>query len=353
MSGAIRNSCPGSRRRGSRSNSETEMVADLVVGFKALKETFTSKVAQAAAGRDRHRLCRRAAQISPQQLAVPRRRHGRHRGRFLRRFRLRVRIFEAIAGQMFDRALRRMINAFEERARRALRRRPNRGAAAARARRAPPEGGRRRGRGRRTSGCRRRSRSGSASAVGAGEDHRADRLAVRCRPRGPAMPVIATAASAPDARERALRHRPGDRDRDRAERLQHVLADAEQLGLRLVGIGDEARLEHVGASRQSRSARRRRGRRCSFPRPPPDARPRGSPRRRGGRGRSAPGEAGNRDGRSFRLLTQEGGHCRVVRARRRRRPRPDGRDHHRRGRGRHDHAGWRRCRRHFQRGGMR
>src|ERR1041384_659842 len=27
-----------------RSNSETEMVADLVVGFKALKETFTSKV---------------------------------------------------------------------------------------------------------------------------------------------------------------------------------------------------------------------------------------------------------------------------------------------------------------------
>jgi len=98
-----------------RSNSETEMVADLVVGFKALKETFTS----------------RARKVRPSEIeidylegplkhlnnswkfrAVP----GGTEVDFCVDFAFRSRIFEAIAGQVFDRALRRMIGAFEDRA---------------------------------------------------------------------------------------------------------------------------------------------------------------------------------------------------------------------------------------------
>ena len=98
-----------------RSNSDTEMVADLVVGFKALKETFTSKV---------HK--RRPSEIEIDYVdgplkylhngwkfrAVP----GGTEVDFCVDFAFRSRIFEALAGQMFDRALRRMIGAFEERA---------------------------------------------------------------------------------------------------------------------------------------------------------------------------------------------------------------------------------------------
>lgn len=98
-----------------RSNGDTEMVADLVVGFKALKETFTSKV---------HK--RRPAEIGIDYVdgplkylhngwkfrAVP----GGTEVDFCVDFAFRSRIFEALAGQMFDRALRRMIGAFEERA---------------------------------------------------------------------------------------------------------------------------------------------------------------------------------------------------------------------------------------------
>ena len=98
-----------------RSNSDTEMVADLVVGFKALKETFTSKV---------HK--RRPAEIEIDYVdgplkylhngwkfrAVP----GGTEVDFCVDFAFRSRIFEALAGQMFNRALRRMIGAFEQRA---------------------------------------------------------------------------------------------------------------------------------------------------------------------------------------------------------------------------------------------
>jgi len=99
-----------------RSDSETEMVADLVVGFRALKETFTS----------------RARMIRPREIEidyiegplkylhnswkfapVP---GGGTEVDFCVDFAFRNRLFEALAGQMFDRALRRMIGAFEERA---------------------------------------------------------------------------------------------------------------------------------------------------------------------------------------------------------------------------------------------
>ena len=98
-----------------RSDSETEMIADLVVGFRALKETFTSKVRKS-----------RPAEIEIDYVEGPLKflhNHWKFRAvpggsevDFCVDFAFRNRIFEAIAGQMFDRALRRMIGAFEERA---------------------------------------------------------------------------------------------------------------------------------------------------------------------------------------------------------------------------------------------
>jgi coenzyme Q-binding protein COQ10 len=98
-----------------RSDSPTEMIADLIVGFRSLRERFTSKVVK-----------ERAKTISVEYLDGPL--------KFLRNewqfqaalggctvdfaveFAFKNRVFEAIAGQMFDAALRKMINAFETRA---------------------------------------------------------------------------------------------------------------------------------------------------------------------------------------------------------------------------------------------
>jgi coenzyme Q-binding protein COQ10 len=99
-----------------RSDSENLMVADLVVGFKSLKETFTSRVTK-------HR---------PEKIVVdyvegplkflhnswtfkPDGRGGTEIS-FCVDFAFKSRIFETLAGQMFDRALRRMTAAFETRA---------------------------------------------------------------------------------------------------------------------------------------------------------------------------------------------------------------------------------------------
>ena len=99
-----------------RANSETATVADLVVGFRALKETFTSKVRK-----------RRPHEIEIDYVEGPLK-HLHNSWRFAPApgggtevdfcvdFAFRNRLFEALAGQMFDRALRRMIGAFEERA---------------------------------------------------------------------------------------------------------------------------------------------------------------------------------------------------------------------------------------------
>ena len=98
-----------------REDSETAMVADLIVGFSALKETFSSKVKK-----------HRPEQIDIDYIEGPLKHlHNHWKFRavpggtevdFCVDFAFRNRIFEALAGQMFDRALRRMINAFEERA---------------------------------------------------------------------------------------------------------------------------------------------------------------------------------------------------------------------------------------------
>jgi coenzyme Q-binding protein COQ10 len=98
-----------------REDSETAMVADLIVGFSALKETFSSRVKK-----------NRPEQIDIDYIEGPLKHlHNHWKFRavpggtevdFCVDFAFRNRIFEALAGQMFDRALRRMINAFEERA---------------------------------------------------------------------------------------------------------------------------------------------------------------------------------------------------------------------------------------------
>ena len=98
-----------------REDSATEMVADLVVGFKALKETFTSKVRKTRPGEiviDYVEGPLKYLHNSWKFRPAP----GGTEVDFCVDFAFRSRIFEAIAGQMFDRALRRMIQAFETRA---------------------------------------------------------------------------------------------------------------------------------------------------------------------------------------------------------------------------------------------
>ena len=99
-----------------RSDSDTLMIADLVVGFKSLKETFTSRVTK-----------QRPDRIVVDYIEGPLK--YLHNGwdfrpdgkggtdiHFCVDFAFKSRIFETLAGQMFDRALRRMIGAFEDRA---------------------------------------------------------------------------------------------------------------------------------------------------------------------------------------------------------------------------------------------
>lgn len=99
-----------------KSNTESEMIADLLVGFKALKETFTSRVRKA-----------RPSSITVDYLDGPMKYlHNEWSFRdlpeggcavdFLVDFQFKSKVFEALAGQVFERALRKMTDAFETRA---------------------------------------------------------------------------------------------------------------------------------------------------------------------------------------------------------------------------------------------
>lgn len=100
-----------------RSDSDTEMVADMMVGFKALREKFTSKV---------HK--ERPTRIVVEYVDGPLNHleNSWHfepltetscRIDFCVDFTFRNSVFEALAGQYLDRAFRKMVGAFEERAR--------------------------------------------------------------------------------------------------------------------------------------------------------------------------------------------------------------------------------------------
>jgi len=99
-----------------RSNSETEMMADMIVGFKSLRETFTSRVIK-----------ERPTHVHVDYVDGPLK-HLSNDWRFRPDgeggviidfevdFAFKNRMFEMLAGQVFDRALRKMIGAFETRA---------------------------------------------------------------------------------------------------------------------------------------------------------------------------------------------------------------------------------------------
>ena len=98
-----------------RSSSETETIADLVIGFNAFKERFTSKVVK-----------EKPRKICVDYIEGPLKflhnewdfepASGGTNVHFSVDFAFKNRIFESLAGQMFDRALRRMTGAFEQRA---------------------------------------------------------------------------------------------------------------------------------------------------------------------------------------------------------------------------------------------
>lgn len=99
-----------------KSDSEHEMIADLLVGFNALREKFTSRVEK-----DRPR------RIKVHYVDGPMRDldnvwqfrdldDGGCEVEFLVTFTFRNAVFERLAGQYFDRAFRKMVQAFEDRA---------------------------------------------------------------------------------------------------------------------------------------------------------------------------------------------------------------------------------------------
>ncbi|UUR08682.1 type II toxin-antitoxin system RatA family toxin [Sphingomonas glaciei] len=98
-----------------RSSSETELVADLIVGFGAFRERFTSRVTKQRPSRIEVDYVEGPLKFLHNEWRFEPAEGGTNLG-FTVDFAFRNRIFEAVAGQVFDRALRKMTNAFEERA---------------------------------------------------------------------------------------------------------------------------------------------------------------------------------------------------------------------------------------------
>ena len=99
-----------------RSSSETETVADLVVGFNAFKERFTSRVRKERPERICVDYVEGPLKYLHNEWQFERAADGGTDLHFAVDFAFRSRLFETLAGSMFDRALRRMTNAFEQRA---------------------------------------------------------------------------------------------------------------------------------------------------------------------------------------------------------------------------------------------
>lgn len=99
-----------------RSSSPTETIADLVVGFSAFKERFTSRVEKQRPDRICVDYIEGPLKYLKNEWRFEPAADGGTDLHFSVDFAFRSRIFEALAGQMFDRALRRMTGAFEERA---------------------------------------------------------------------------------------------------------------------------------------------------------------------------------------------------------------------------------------------
>ncbi|QIK77592.1 type II toxin-antitoxin system RatA family toxin [Sphingomonas piscis] len=99
-----------------RSSNETETVADLVVGFNAFKERFTSRVTKERAHRILVDYIEGPLKYLKNEWRFEAATEGGTNVFFSVDFAFKSRLFETLAGQMFDRALRRMTGAFEARA---------------------------------------------------------------------------------------------------------------------------------------------------------------------------------------------------------------------------------------------
>jgi coenzyme Q-binding protein COQ10 len=99
-----------------RSSSETETVADLVVGFSAFKERFTSRVTKERAKRIVVDYIEGPLKYLKNEWRFEPADGGGTNVFFSVDFAFKSRVFESLAGAMFDRALRRMTGAFEQRA---------------------------------------------------------------------------------------------------------------------------------------------------------------------------------------------------------------------------------------------
>ena len=99
-----------------RSSSELETVADLVVGFNAFKERFTSRVRKERPGRIMVDYLEGPLKFLHNEWRFEPAADGGTDVHFSVDFAFKSRLFESLAGAMFDRALRRMTGAFEQRA---------------------------------------------------------------------------------------------------------------------------------------------------------------------------------------------------------------------------------------------
>jgi coenzyme Q-binding protein COQ10 len=99
-----------------RSTSDTQVIADMIVGFKGLRETFTSQVRKERPGHIRVDYLEGPLKHLNNNWKFRPDGQGGCLVDFCVDFAFKNRVFEMLAGQVFDRALRKMINAFEERA---------------------------------------------------------------------------------------------------------------------------------------------------------------------------------------------------------------------------------------------
>jgi coenzyme Q-binding protein COQ10 len=99
-----------------RSDNEREMIADLIVGFNAFQERFTSRVSKERPGRICVDYIEGPLKYLKNEWQFEPAPQGGTNIHFSVDFAFKSRLFESLAGQMFDRALRRMIGAFEKRA---------------------------------------------------------------------------------------------------------------------------------------------------------------------------------------------------------------------------------------------
>jgi len=99
-----------------RSNSDTQMIADVIVGFKGLRETFSSRVTKERPGHIYVDYIDGPLKHLHNDWKFASDGQGGCIVEFCVDFAFKNRVFEMLAGQVFDRAVRKMVGAFEERA---------------------------------------------------------------------------------------------------------------------------------------------------------------------------------------------------------------------------------------------